>query len=270
MVFNGIYLMSGMGKVVLLVRAVTSHLPRIKGVGVILALIANYFKKRSRTDIELSVFGRRMLLNPSDAISNVLIFTPQWYDYKERKFLRRVVQKGDYIVDIGANIGAYTLIFADLVGLSGAVTAIEAEKTNAQRLTHNVFLNGIDWVRICNSGVSDKVESLPLLLNLEGNAGAHSFFRQPNKSDALFQKIECKPLVSLIDNRRAKLFKLDIEGFEWRVLRKYFEDVSDSLWPEYILLEDDPRNREDDAVSLCLNHGYRVLKRIDYNVFLKR
>lgn len=259
-----------MEKFIYIVREVTSRLPRIKGLGLILALIANHFKKRASADIELSVFGRRMLLNPSDAISNVLIFTPQWYDYKERKFLRGVVEKGDYIVDIGANIGAYTLIFADLVGVSGAVTAIEAEKNNAQRLTYNVFLNGIDWVLIHNNGVSDKTESLPLLLNVDGNAGAHSFFRQSDKSDALYQKIDCKPLCYLIENRKARLFKLDIEGFEWRVLCKYFEDVPESLWPEYIFLEDDPKNREDDAVSLCLDHGYRILKRFDYNVFLTR
>lgn len=262
--------MSEIDKIVPVVRAVTSHLPRIKGVGVLLALIANYFKKRARSDVELSVFGRRMLLDPSDAISNVLIFTPQWYDYKERKFLKRVVQKGDYIVDIGANIGAYTLIFADLVGMSGAVTAIEAEKKNAQRLTHNVLLNGIDWVRIHNNGVSDKKESLSLTLNVTGNAGGHSFHKQPEKDNQLIQKIECKPLCDLIEYKKAKLFKLDIEGFEWRVLRKYFEDVSESLWPLYILLEDDPKNREDDAVLLCVSHGYRVLRRFDYNVFLAR
>lgn len=252
------------------IRAVTSNLPRIKGLGLLLALIANYFRKRARIDIELSVFGRKMLLNPSDWISSTLIFTPQWYDYRERKFLREVLEKGDYVVDIGANIGAYTLIFADLVGMSGIVTAIEAEEKNARRLTHNISINGIDWIRIHNYGVSDKKESLSLLLNITGNAGGHSFFRQPDNDNSIIQKIECKPLFDLIEKRKAKLFKLDIEGFEWRVLRKYFEDVSESLWPTYILLEDDPKNREDDAVSLCLDHGYRILKRFDYNVFLTR
>ena len=252
------------------IRTVTSNLPRIRGLGLLLAFIANYFRKRTRIDIEVSVFGRKMLLNTGDWIGNALIFTPQWYDHKERKFLRGILEKGDYVVDIGANIGAYTLIFADLVGESGLITSIEAEEQNARRLTHNVSINGIDWIRIHNNGVSDKQETLSMLLNVTGNAGMHSFFREPDKDNSPVRRIECMPLGNLIENRKAKLFKLDIEGFEWRVLRKYFEDVSESLWPTYILLEDDPKNREDDAVSLCQDHGYSILNRYDCNAIMMR
>lgn len=254
----------------MIVRAITSRLPRIKGLGILLSLISKYFKGAGVPEMEVVVFGNRMLLNPSDYIGNFLIFTPQWYDYKERKLLEKILTKGDYVVDVGANVGAYTLIFSSLIGSSGEITAIEAEEKNAERLAHNISINGIDWVRIHNIGVSDKSETLPFKLNAEGNAGAHSFLLNSASEDSEMKAIKCVPLFDLIEKKRPKLIKLDIEGFEWRVLLGFFADSPESLWPEYILLEDEPRHRENDAVSLVKKVGYKVLKRFGPNVFLVR
>ena len=258
-------------KLLLLVREVTSRLPRIKGLGIILALIASAFRRQNLPDIEVSVFGKKMLLRPSDLIGSYLIFTPQWFDYRERKFIQNILLKGDYVIDVGANIGAYTLILADLVGSSGMVTAIEAEQENAKQLRHNVNINNMHWVNVHNLGVSDKKEVLSLLLNSTGNAGGHSFYEQSDTKQPPVQEVQCRPLSELIDNaKKPKLMKLDIEGFEFRVLRKYFDDIPNYQWPKFILLEDDPLRREADAVSLVLSSGYKIIERFDYNVFLGR
>ena len=258
-------------KLLRLVREVTSRMPRVRGLGRILALIARAFRRQDLPDVEVSVFGRNMLLSPNDAIGNCLIFTPQWYDFRERRLIRKILNRGDYVIDVGANIGTYSLIFADLVGSSGKVTAIEAEQKNARRLKHNLEINDIGWVEVRNFGVSDKEERLSLLLNDDGNAGAHSFYRQANASLLRTQEVQCLPLSSLIDGaRKPRLMKLDIEGFEWRVLRKYFEDAPNPLWPTFIMLEDDSRHRESDAVPLLLSHGYRFVNRFDANVFMVR
>lgn len=254
----------------IIVREITSRLPRIKGLGVVLALIAKYFKKAGVPEMEVDVFGKRMLLDPSDYIGNILIFTPQWYDHKERKFLEKILTNGDYIVDVGANVGAYTLIFSKFIGSSGQITAIEADEKNAKRLAHNISLNGINWVRIHNIGVSDKNETLALNLNSEGNAGGHSFLVKSACGDSRREFIKCVPLVDLMEKRKPKLIKLDIEGFEWRVLRRFFSDSPESLWPTYILLEDEPRHRENDAVSMVESVGYKVVKRFGSNVFMVR
>ena len=256
-------------KLLFFTRELTSRMPRIKGLGIILALIARAFRRQNLSNVEVSVFGRKMLLCPGDAIGNFLIFTPQWYDFRERRIIEKIVSRGDYVIDVGANIGTYSLIFADLVGPSGKVTAIEAERNNAGVLKHNIKINDFGWIKVRQCGVSDKEERLALLLNDDGNAGAHSFYKQINPSEA--QEVQCHPLFGLIDgSRKPKLMKLDIEGFEWRVLRKYFEDAPKHLWPTLIMLEDETRHREADAVSLAVSHGYSVVNRFDSNVFLAR
>jgi FkbM family methyltransferase len=253
----------------LVIREITSRLPRIKGLGIVLAMIAKQFRNTHLADVEVDVLGNKMLLNPNDFIGNTLIFTPQWFDHRERRLLDKILSCGDYVVDLGANIGAYTLIFSKLVGKQGMVTSIEAESDNAKRLEHNVKINNMQNVEIHHIGVSDKSESLLLLLNTTGNAGGHSFYEQSDVGTPPVQPVECRPLAELIDHSKPlKLIKLDIEGFEYRVLRRFFDDLERSKWPKYIMLEDVPFRRENDATRLALDKGYSLMERIDYNVFL--
>lgn len=261
--------MQMISRAVILVRSVTSRIPRIRGVGLLLVPISMFFLNRAREDVEVRVFGSVMLLNPAEKIGNNLLFTPNWYDPRERALVAQVLESGDYVVDVGANIGAYTLLFGAMVGPSGRVTAIEAEPSNMQRLRHNIQRNALHWVTALEFGASDKHESLALHLNSDGNGGGHSFLQQVSPRDST-RVIQCKPLYELIDKVRPRLMKLDIEGFEWRVLRRFFEDAPESLWPEYILLEDEPRHREHDAVGVVRERGYRVMHRFETNVFLKR
>jgi FkbM family methyltransferase len=251
------------------VRTFTANPPRIKGFGIALAWIANIFRGWNE-EIEVRVFGKYMRLNSSDYLSNIVLFTPNYFDYQERKFIRRIIKKGDYVVDVGANIGIYTLILADRVTASGKVIAIEAERGNAARLRYNIALNDMSWVIVHEVGVSNKVEVLTLLLDGRGNSGAHSFRTQGSES-VESHRIACKPLSGLLDpDRTPKFMKIDIEGFEYRVLKQYLADVSNSQWPHYLMLEDAPTLREGDAVALAIDAGYRLLDRINSNVILEK
>ena len=243
-------------------------MPKVRGVGVILALLSNFFKRQGSCIVEVPVYGNDMLLDSGDYIGNILIFTPQWYDHNERKILKTIICKGDYVVDVGANVGVYTLLFACLVGESGTVDSIEAEPGNFGVLVHNISINSFGWVRPLNVGVSDKIETLKLSLNTKGNAGAHSFSEKTYHADSVFSNVDCKPLYGLIRLKKPKLMKLDIEGFEWRVLRNLFEKSPKEFWPEYLLMEDEPTLREGDAVALAQQVGYRVMRRFSSNVFL--
>src|SRR4051812_12331264 len=100
-------------RMMLRVRALTAAAPRGRGLGRMIALVASHYRYNSSAEpVEVPVFGYRMLLDPRDLIGNTLIFTPKWYDHRERRLLRELVKPGDYVIDVGANVGTYSLFLA--------------------------------------------------------------------------------------------------------------------------------------------------------------
>jgi hypothetical protein len=65
------------------------------------------------------------------------------YERHERAFLESYIEPGWTCVDIGANVGFYTLLLGKLVGRSGRVFAVEASPANFGRLNRNVSLNAL-------------------------------------------------------------------------------------------------------------------------------
>ena len=61
----------------------------------------------------------------------------------EYTFFSHFVQKGDIVIDGGANIGAFTIPLAKKVGKSGVVYAFEAQRVLSQLLSANVALNEV-------------------------------------------------------------------------------------------------------------------------------
>jgi FkbM family methyltransferase len=184
-----------------------------------------------------------MILDPADGIGGNLVFIPQLFDHWERATIRRLLPVGGTFVDIGANVGSYTLWAARQVGPTGTVLAYEAEPFNFASLVENIAINGFSNVQTFQVGVSDKVETLPLHLNPRGNSGGNSFLDDVHaRASDRTVNVACEPLASLLDAagvRRVDWMKLDIEGFEDRVLSRFFRDVSPSspLCPTYILTE---------------------------------
>lgn len=250
-------------------RFVTSRVPRIRGVGFLLRLIARSFRGVSIPEDIYDVNGISLKLSPSDMIGNELIFLPQYFDFRERDLLTRIVKEGDLVVEIGANIGQYTVLLSKMVGGKGHILAIEAETHNFIALTKNLSLNGALNVSLENVGVSDRRETLPLLLNSTGNNGGHSFFEQSDTSNPPLQMVTCLPLAEVLSQFRCPDFmKLDIEGFEFRVLKGFFDATNRSRWPKTLMIEDIDHRREGDAVELCIQVGYSQIERFDSNVFL--
>lgn len=203
-----------------------------------------------------------MVLSPHEWLEGALLFLPQWYDSVEIAYLRSSLGAGDVFVDVGANVGLYTLIAARQVGDRGLVVAIEADPRNASILRHNVELNRFQNVTIVQAGVSGREEELPLGLNTTGNRSGHSFLTPG--PDAI--PIKCQPLSAFID-RAPKGIKLDIEGFEYRVLDRY---LSDGCYrPDFMIFEVHP-NCEGDVVGLLGADGYIVEKRTAANVTMRR
>jgi FkbM family methyltransferase len=252
--------------------AVTRRLPRFRGSGVIGRKLLGLYQRKPRRPVTVDVLGMRMHLDPGEAVDAELLFYPQLYDHREVRFLREHLGPGDCFLDVGANVGFYSLVASRQVGPSGRVLAIEADPFNYEKLASNLRLNGADNVRALCLGVSDERETLRLGINSGGNRGGNSFLSDGPEGVL----VECHPLAALLADQgveRVAGAKLDIEGFEFRVLDRFFSQADPAVHPRFLIVECNPTlaiGPGEDVLALLLERGYRVVESSRLNRILTR
>jgi FkbM family methyltransferase len=97
-----------------------------------------------------------------------------WEPYETEVILRNL-REGDVFVDIGANIGYYSVIAASAVGDNGKVFAFEPDPTNYDLLEQNIAANGFENVRAFRKAVSSSSDERYLYL-CERNKGDHRLY----------------------------------------------------------------------------------------------
>ena len=135
-------------------------------------------------------------------------------------FVRRTLRPGDVFVDVGANIGYFSLLAARLVGPAGGVVAIEASPAMTRVLSGNIARNRATNVRIANVAATERVGMVSLYAGAVGNAGTASILA--GRGPAKEADVPCAPLSTILRRAEAaavRLIKIDIEGSEAPVLR---------------------------------------------------
>ena len=135
------------------------------------------------------------------------------YEPYTTEIFKRVVKEGDIVVDLGANIGYFTLLASRLVGGEGKVYAFEPELGNYSLLLKNIEINGYNNIIAEQKAVSDKTGTARLFLDKMAPVG-HTIYQ----SGAIEESIEIE-MVALDDyfedeKHPINVIKMDIEGAE--------------------------------------------------------
>ena len=101
------------------------------------------------------------------------------YEPYETKLILRQVKKSDVAVDVGANIGYYTILLADKVGKTGKVYAFEPDKINFEILLKNIKANNLENVIAVNVAVGSK-NGKDYLYKSSENLGDHKLKTPPS------------------------------------------------------------------------------------------
>lgn len=157
--------------------------------------------------------GQHVRLDASDSLG--LRHAP--YEPYERRLLEGLVVPGTTVIDVGANIGLYTLLFARAVGKTGRVYAFEPEPENFRLLAHNLRTNGCTNVTIVPKAVAARTGVATLFLSVD-NRGDHRLFDPGDGRRSM-----PVPTVSLDEwfagyNDPIALVKIDIQGAEIQAL----------------------------------------------------
>ena len=171
--------------------------------------VHNYFDSKIQKKI-VNIEGIKFL----GIIENVM----QVYvtNIPEIEFCKKEIKKGDTAVDIGANIGLYTLFFSKLVGATGKVIAFEPDPENFDVLKKNIELNKITNVTLVQKGVSNKNETMKLYKSHA--SGAHSLVRNAKWQKDTYTDIQTITLDDYFKGEKIDMIKIDTEGFELEVI----------------------------------------------------
>ena len=157
---------------------------------------------------ERSLFGCRIKLNLSRSTAQQLLFLEGERFIDERFLLFRYLHKGMNVVDIGANIGYYLLLFENAVGSQGHVVCVEPSEENLLELESNIHLNGFANVVLHKVAVGKE----------EGTVGLHSGINSGvvEAGGGKYQ-VPVRRLDSLV-SEKVDFLKIDVEGYEGQVL----------------------------------------------------
>ena len=157
--------------------------------------------------------------------------------------LMRALHPGDFAIDVGANVGFFTLMMAKLVGPEGKVLAVEPGPDNMKKLGSNLGLNNL-VVTFEPRPLSDCEKTVNFYLS-QDDSGGHALWppeRWPENvrtKNANFPAV-LGPATTLdalaSDAREIRLIKLDVEGAETKVLEGAAK-VLDWITPPFVIAE---------------------------------
>jgi FkbM family methyltransferase len=139
---------------------------------------------------------------------------------EEYRAFRDVVRPGSRVLDVGANVGSYTLLFAMWAGPEGRVFAFEPAPEARQGLRLHVGLNGLaDRVEIVPAAVWSTVGSERF--HVDGASGANAIAASGHDASAGSIDVETTTIDAFCERQRLfpDVIKIDVEGAEVEVLR---------------------------------------------------
>lgn len=158
----------------------------------------------------------------------VLIEQQDWFE-DEIKFLRRLLQPGQRVIDVGANYGVYTLSMAKTIGPTGSVWAFEPASSTAALLAEGIASNQFSQVVLVQSALSSACGTAQLSLNDQSEMNSlvrteHSVTKTETVSLATLD--EC---MHRYDWRDIAFMKIDAEGEETNIIKgglRFFAELS--------------------------------------------
>jgi len=223
------------------------------------------------------VRGVRMRLHINDWIQQQLYFLRIYQSERyETFFWERLIQPGQTILDVGANVGYYTLLAADRLGPNGVVYAFEPVNQNFHRLNDNLELNHFEHVIPVKYALGAEINrSVKIYLGQDEEWGMSSITEHSARSGhtEIIPVNTLDHFVSEYGLSQLDILKMDVEGYEplvlqggMQALRKYKPVLLIELFNEILARQ---QFSCEDVFSVLEHIGYAAFA-IEKNLHLRR
>jgi len=217
------------------------------------------YKRVTKNTITLNLIPNIKLYCQPDSRSASSVLYCGLYDYDDMNFLVRYLRPEDCFLDIGANIGVYSLLAASKIK-TGSIYAFEALPKNYQRLQENIALNQISNIQIYQVAISDQVGEICLNL-AEGDS--MPFITEETNQKTI--KVSTNTLDNLLDQEvinNLTLAKMDIEGAELLAFKGATSILAQNHPYVWILEINDSvqhfGHQKQDVVNFLKQYGYSI------------
>lgn len=156
--------------------------------------------------------------------------------------LARELRPGQVVLDVGANIGYYSVVASSLVGPEGRVLSIEPDPSHFERLRRSLVANGCRNATPLQVAAADREGELELYLS-EENSSDHAAYPVPGRRHVTVRSADLDTLADEQGFAKVDFIKIDVQGFEpavFRGMRGILARNPDirivtELWPEGLL-----------------------------------
>jgi FkbM family methyltransferase len=190
---------------------VTRHLPWLKGLGLLKHVYRAALSVPPGWKVRVDDFDGDLLLDvdPRETVGIHVWHKPELFEKAERQLFCSAISRGSVVLDVGANIGIYTLLAAKR---GARVFAIEPDPNNVVMLRHHIKLNGFeDRVVIFEMAATEGQQSLVLYRD-RTNCGHSNLFSGVDAVSVVGNTIDS------LDLPPVDVCKMDIEGAEAQAL----------------------------------------------------
>lgn len=187
------------------------------------------------------------------------------HETPEARWVRRLLRPGDHVLDVGANVGFFTLLAANRVGPAGRVLAFEPVPHNIAVLERNLALNGVTCVEVRPAAAGDHDGEISIGLDHPdpNETGVSGHYTQGGSRDAITVPVITVDGTLPADAPRLRLAKIDVEGAEPRVLAGMERTLHEHS-PDALLMELNPEALDrqgftvDDMLGPLRGAGYEL------------
>lgn len=179
------------------------------------------------------------------------------HEFSDMGFLLHFLRKDDLFIDVGANVGSYTILACAAVGSRGI--AFEPVPSTYARLVENLRLNHLEErVRTINKGVGARPGSISF--TSDGDTTNHVLVRGERRNGAV--TVEVTSLDAALREDTPAMIKIDVEGYETPVLEGAQETLRKSTLQAVIIELNGSGHRygfdEEKILHMMLDHGFQA------------
>ena len=160
--------------------------------------------------------GSYFKLKLNDFVDKYIYITGE-YESDVKSLLKKELKRGDTFLDIGANIGFYSILASKIVGTNGKVIACEASPKMVPRLKTNISLNNISNIEIIEKAISNESGQVKFYISDNLNSGMSSLRELNNVEPVIVNSIKLDDYCDKLP--KIKLIKIDIEGAEHNAIK---------------------------------------------------